>query len=555
MSGVSLRVIIKSPVAAEVWGAPAELDALSEFLTFETDVSDDRFLDNGGDEFGLEKRAPRRRKPGERIFASALRRSDEGSVFAVGLLPKVLKEFPDLTVEGQEFLPDEVPLSEIEISGDYLGFPDGGMLRDYQTRAAQKAIHFGRGSLEIATGGGKTEVCAAVIKFLLGAGKILSAVISVPSDFLLEQTYLRLIERGLGEWSSIGRYGSGYRETDAQIVVATHQSIYMGVRRRDRDVLKFLSEPRSVFWWDEGHRLSAPSYAVVAHAVTARWRYSASGTIHEYQGKFTLYDAEIEGFSGPLLVRVPPKVLIESGVLARPTVFRIKISSKKLYTWDWKNVYRDGVMNHRGFNETLLSAAISLFNRGDKVLIFVSQKNHGNAILRCLAEHGYPAIFGTGGLEVRHVEADEIVTERWTVPQIKDAIEGDGGRIVLATSAYDEGVDIPAFSAVLLMVAQKRHRRLIQRIGRALRAKPGDNTAVIVDPDCSYHPFLAAQARTRADHYRYHGFECVVGDLSVLGDHLGISMPVYELGYKGVEDGSGGEEDWDYHPRQGERRV
>jgi superfamily II DNA or RNA helicase len=58
------------------------------------------------------------------------------------------------------------------------------------------------------------------------------------------------------------------------------------------------------------------------------------------------------------------------------------------------------------------------------------------------------------------------------------------------------------------MSGQRNYRRVIQRIGRALRPKPGDNKTLIIDFMDHTHFYLTAQSRARIkvyehDNYRY----------------------------------------------------
>lgn len=54
-----------------------------------------------------------------------------------------------------------------------------------------------------------------------------------------------------------------------------------------------------------------------------------------------------------------------------------------------------------------------------------------------------------------------------------------------AVKALDEGVNIPMLDALLMLQATSEHRRMIQRLGRVLRARPGHKgLAIILCADC-----------------------------------------------------------------------
>lgn len=57
----------------------------------------------------------------------------------------------------------------------------------------------------------------------------------------------------------------------------------------------------------------------------------------------------------------------------------------------------------------------------------------------------------------------------------------DNGRLLLATSLADQGLDLPQLTAVVLAFPEKARGRLVQRIGRVMRTWPGKTSPLVVD--------------------------------------------------------------------------
>ena len=54
-------------------------------------------------------------------------------------------------------------------------------------------------------------------------------------------------------------------------------------------------------------------------------------------------------------------------------------------------------------------------------------------------------------------------------------------RCVIASSIFDEGVDVRPLSALILAGAGKSQTRALQRIGRVIRAYEGKKDAIVID--------------------------------------------------------------------------
>lgn len=78
--------------------------------------------------------------------------------------------------------------------------------------------------------------------------------------------------------------------------------------------------------------------------------------------------------------------------------------------------------------------------------------------------------------------------------------------VLIATSIFDEGIDMPRVSAVIFAGAGKSKVSVVQRVGRILRPSDGKKTAIVVDFSDDFHGMLIAQSNERKKVYRELGW-------------------------------------------------
>jgi superfamily II DNA or RNA helicase len=80
---------------------------------------------------------------------------------------------------------------------------------------------------------------------------------------------------------------------------------------------------------------------------------------------------------------------------------------------------------------------------------------------------------------------------------------------LIATTIFDEGVDIPELKKVILASGGKSQVKLIQRVGRAVRLANGKTEAMIVDFQDAHNPTLKRHAAARRKVYKEQEFDVV----------------------------------------------
>lgn len=382
---------------------------------------------------------------------------------------------------------------ELEISDDMLA---GITLRDDQMRVIAAALEAGCGLLHVATGGGKTEVAAAIMKALRDR----RCLFIVHTKQLLLQARERIALRLGTIEEHIGVIGDG-RFEPKHITVATMQSLTR-VRgdAQKRVVAKYLKTIDLLFL-DETHHASAKSFYRLVQRIDAPWRYGLSGT------PFGLADGKgllVEAAFGPVVARVSNDELIELGVNARPTIRMLEVTEPKLDDGlDWQSVYKAGIVLNDARN-AMLAREVTAFARKEwPTLVLVRELWHGDKLSELLKAARVPHAFVHG-----QMPTDEVEHHKARLVE---------GKIIalIASPIFGEGVDLPSsdtfvgIKALVIADGGQSVANVLQKIGRGLRKKKGDNQLEVVDCADATHKWLARHSQERWALYESEGFEVV----------------------------------------------
>jgi superfamily II DNA or RNA helicase len=124
-------------------------------------------------------------------------------------------------------------------------------------------------------------------------------------------------------------------------------------------------------------------------------------------------------------------------------------------------------------------------------LILVTRIDHGLELQKMI--EGSVFISGSDTTEFRQE----------TIQKMRESKFG----VYIATTIFDEGVDIPSVDTVILAAGGKSHVRLLQRIGRGMRHKEGLNQLIIHDFLDDTNMYLLSHSEERIDTYAKEGFQ------------------------------------------------
>ncbi len=391
-------------------------------------------------------------------------------------------------------------------------------LRDYQIETVIKALGIGRLAIQCPTGSGKTEIGAAIIKMAR-----LPTLWVVHRKELLHQTYERLVNRlglipGL-EFPLVGKVGAGIIEPRF-VTIGMVQSL-ANISRKDLFWKRW-----SILIVDEVHHLSAETWYDIANLCDqAYYRFGLSGTI--VTGN-PVKDMKLEGATGPLHVAAKTMELAEQGYLAKPLVYMLEVGSHHYPSYaevrqevcpDWQadprqlstmgnklfaTAYKKGITHNDKRNATIAGWAATHAKDGDKVLVLCTRINHGKKLLMNIEDTGIH------GVPVWWLHGSEDDSTRQHVLKLFKSQKG--GAILVASTIFDEGVDIPEIDALILAGGGQSYIKNIQRVGRALRPKMHKDYVVIYDFLDGRNPkdkkdYLAQHTRSRIEDYKGQDFQ------------------------------------------------
>ncbi|KKN62975.1 hypothetical protein LCGC14_0506850 [marine sediment metagenome] len=392
--------------------------------------------------------------------------------FPTGLLGYVV---PALNKRGYKV---DIDWGDHHTDAVYTVTPDmliGITLRDYQVDAANKLLGARRGIAKMATNSGKTEVMAAMLKVLDKR-----AIIIIHRKELLHQTAERL-ETRLGR--SIGKIGDGIHQPSI-ITVAMIQTLH---NMKGHYSYQDYFQSQEVVMVDECHHTSSDQMMDVLYQISGKYRYGFSGTPLKND---VLADMKLISITGRVIYDLGNAELIEQGYSAVPEVIVHEVYSPEKANWDmdYHVAYDRLIVNNHPRNRIIKAVAE---DRDGIVLILVTRIEHGDTLKRMIPG----SVFVHGG-----------ITTNIRQNVLKRMKSGRSG-VYIASTIFDEGVDVPDVNIMVLAGGGKSDIKLLQRIGRGLRKKEGRNIIEIHDFLDDTNEYLLKHTEERIDVYTREGFK------------------------------------------------
>lgn len=405
---------------------------------------------------------------------------EEGKYYIVrGLVNIILKEAESIRISCTNEIPfTEYSLEYPEIDKDIL---EGISLREYQIEGISSALAHHKGIVQVHTGGGKTEMMIGVSRYLFDTTDM-NIFLCVPTTNLLYQTYDRMIKRGIRE-EDISLLGDGNKiDVTRRIAISTVASAY---KRLDTssEYMEWLSHVDCLMM-DEAHHSKCRTWSTLIDRISPEYLLGFTAEPFHKDKNHLISDLVLRGLIGPVIHRVTMDYLVEKGYLAKPFVVAVDTACKgDIYKIiDWKIVNKSGIIKNILRNDLIKHISVMLIEENRKPLILVQQISHGQELAQLISKQGYTVYMMTGGRSVSiYLDGNNIDKYVDNDNQVfKDFNEGKIDALI-GTSTLDEGVDIPSLSAVILAGGGKGRLKTVQKIGRTLRIKENDNTAIIID--------------------------------------------------------------------------
>lgn len=416
-----------------------------------------------------------------------------------GLVTKTLNS--DFTLSCAEYIPIPRRLNNYTVP-----------LRPYQHEVLSAAFSnilwvngtgcwWPRGILQVATGGGKTEIAVAMYQ-----SYPVETVFLVHRKDLLIQAAERFKKYGI----HVGVIGANDFNPSHGLNIMTMQTLLSIMKRNNDDsrktqVAHIVANAKQVFF-DEAHIMASSqdkgnqfvevgSWFTKAHA---RWGLTATPFMRGQYDNLLL-----QGVTGDVLAYVSSEYLIKNGYLTAPKVTMIKVpgllpmtinfkASTKARAEYWRTVEYKGVVVNDWRNNRI---GAEIAAGPHPCMALVKTIEQANAIQRMAKMYNSNV---------------PIVDGSWTAQQRRDIVKGlRTGQVpaIIATTIFDEGIDIPEIRKVILGSGGKSQVKLLQRVGRGLRTAAGKHDVEIIDFGDQHHSMLKKHALLRMGIWKEQGFE------------------------------------------------
>jgi superfamily II DNA or RNA helicase len=446
-----------------------------------------------------------------------------GRSFHAGLTPRVQahleKKGVSVVISGWR---ETRPVDMENFSAEYLA-PAIPELWPHQDEAVRALLANKRGVIKSPTGSGKTAIIAAVARYLWEERDWRSLIV-VPKKGLLHQTAQEL-ERMFDGDIEVGVLGDSIRKP-GPITVGTAQTLIgfkPRTRKRGGKTERIPADPTirevvrnyETLFLDETHRASSDSWQDISLASGAVRRYGLSGTPQKGD---EIADLKMEGATGPTLLDVSAETLIEAKLASKPKIAVVMSDAASGAKLDkatpYKEAYETGVVDNDDHNLAVVRAVEWLIDHKRQTLVLCRRRKHFTNLSTLMESRGveHHAVWGDTATEEREFA--------------KKSLKAKKTPVVLATTIWDEGEDVPSIDAIVLAEGVKASTNAIQRVGRGMR-KGGDFEVWIVDFAPTCHPVLMNHAAERCEAYEKEGYDVrIVNKWDNYGDGLnGMRLP------------------------------
>jgi superfamily II DNA or RNA helicase len=371
-------------------------------------------------------------------------------------------------------------------------------LRDYQQNVLNQALKAKRGVIQIATGGGKTELAAKLI-----ADIGLKAIFLVHTYDLLHQAADRF-EKYYD--FKVGRISGSECFVSDKVNVCMIQTLHYCLKKKyilfddeeqkynensnvKSNVVKNILDTSDVLIVDEGHKIAAQSYINIMESTNCVYRYCMSATPQRSDGR-TIH---LQAYTGMKFTPITASYLITQNYLVRPIIYLCNIYKQKfIYSKsNYTSTYKKYIVENEYRNKVIAVLVKKLISQNKHVLITVTQKKHGKILLKLLKTV-------TKSDKIKFLYSDVSKEDRINI--LEDMRNGKLN-VLIGTSLADEGLDIPILDVLILAGAGKSITRIPQRIGRVLRLYENKKNVYVFDFVDNVR-YLRGQLRERIEIYK-----------------------------------------------------
>jgi len=349
-------------------------------------------------------------------------------------------------------------------------------LRDYQEEIVKKAYSIGRGTIVLATAGGKTLTAASLLtKLFVLHGSLFKCLYIVPDLGLVEQTSADFVSYNVPftvrKWT-----GSHALETDtlfpANVVVAN-----LGILQSKNTDLSWI-EDIDVLIVDEVHKIRRGNEVnKILKKIKTPCRFGFTGTMPEGM----LDQWNIIGKIGPVIYEKSSYELRLEKYISGVAVQIIELEyspDDRPRQVDNINKYREEVtflMRNKFRNDVISKLTCKLNNNA---LVLVDYIEHGELLTAAIKEvcPSKKIYFIRGEVEVE--ERDKV---RKLMEECNDVV------VIAISKIFSTGINIKNLHYIVFACGGKAKVKIIQSVGRGLRLHINKDKLIIFDINDNLH--------------------------------------------------------------------
>ena len=341
-------------------------------------------------------------------------------------------------------------------------------LRDYQKDIVERCIRAGRGTVVLATAGGKTLTMASLIEYYYqNVNKFFKGLIIVPDLGLVNQTHNDFIEYEVNYSHSIWS-GNNQLDMNTNVVIAN-----MGILQSEKSDTSWIKNI-DILIVDETHKLRKDNKINnIIKTIDTKHKFGFTGTLpDEPLDKWNIF-----GKIGPQLYERKAYQLREDNYVtpAKVHILELNYKAKESDIYDKKspvNFYlQEGefIKNNNYRNNVISKISSALDNN---TLILIDYIEHGEILLDYVTR-------ACKDKKVFFIRGDVEVEERRNIQKL---METETNIVVIAISKiFSTGINIKNLHYIMFANGGKAKVRIIQSIGRGLRLHKDKKQLIIFD--------------------------------------------------------------------------
>lgn len=379
--------------------------------------------------------------------------------FPSGLVEKVSTALKGFGIETE--IVDNIVYDDKIKSLPYLG----PSLYPHQVKITEAALARKRGIIKSPTGSGKTYAIGNVVGQLN-----LPTMVYVVSLELLNQMHETISDATGQEIGMIGGGKCDIKKINICSVWTAGAACGQKIKALDgeeverwtpnekqkRDILEVIQSSRVVIL-DEAQFAAAQSIRqILRESKSAVYRLGFTATPWRTSGD----DILLEAAFGPKICDISASELIEKGYLAQPKfIFRDVPKYIPAIKKDWKEVKKKYINNNTERDKMLVNNAIKLLEMDRRPLMLFREVAHGERLVELIPQD----------IRARLVSGKLKTSER---EKIRNDYRAGKIDILVASTIYDQGVDIKELDALIPCAGGKSTAKALQRVGRVIRTTP-----------------------------------------------------------------------------------